>query len=101
MTARRTVPPPVYPSLPPEKAHPALRKQLAALKELEGRNYQEVDTTEQEWQHLTQSIIEKTFGNPSSNLDKFYRARSAGDHQIMVGFGGGYGIEHRSYSGKL
>src|SRR5271157_5803221 len=88
MAARRTEPPTIHPTLPREKAHAALKKQLESLNLLEGKNYQEAKADEQEWNHLTQSIVERAFGNPSSNLTKYYGARSAGSHQI-VPYGGG------------
>ena len=72
------------------------------MKELEGHNYREVESAEQEWGHLTQSIIEKTFGNPSSNMSKFYGARSAGEHQ-MVPYGAGvpHGLNQSNFEARL
>jgi hypothetical protein len=81
MTRKRD-PEPVPPSLPYDKAHAALKRQLAELEKLKGRNYAQAESDETEWQHFTQSIIERTFGNPSSNLTKYYGARSAGSHNL-------------------
>jgi hypothetical protein len=71
------------PDLPPERALPALKRQLDSLQKLKGRNYDEAESEEQEWQHLTQSIVERAFGNPSSNLSKYHAACSAGDHFVV------------------
>ncbi len=102
MVPRKSQSATIPPTLPPERAYAALKKQLAALKELEGRNYQEAETAEQEWGHLTQSIIEKTFGNPSSNMSKFYGAQSAGDYQIIP-FGSGvpHGLNQCNFETRL
>jgi hypothetical protein len=56
---------------------------LEALQKLRGRYYQEeADAEETEWMHLTQSIIEAAFGEPSSSLDRFFAASHAGSHLI-------------------
>ncbi len=70
------------PTLPPERALKALTQQLEALQKLEGLNYEEADAEEIEWTHLTQSIIEAAFGDPSSALTNFHMARAAGQHNI-------------------
>jgi len=100
--ARRTQPALISPSLPPEKAHAALTKQLRAVEELEGKDYQEGEPLEREWQHLTQSLIERAFGNPSSNLSKYYSARSAGDYQ-MIPYGGGvpHGLNQQNFNTRI
>ena len=56
------------PSLALDIALPALEKQLAALDGLKGRAHDAVESDEFEWSHLTQSIIERAFGNSSSNF---------------------------------
>ena len=71
------------PTLAPERAWKALRRQLEDLEKLKNRNYQEADTDETEWMHLTENIIEGAFGKPSTNLSKFYSARSAGYHNLF------------------
>lgn len=68
---------------PPDRAVRALTQQLEGLRKLKGRTYKDADAEETEWAHLTQSIIEDTFGNPSSELSKFYSARSAGFYSTM------------------
>lgn len=70
------------PDWPLERGLLALRKQLRELDKLNGRRLQEARAEETQWEHLTQSIIEHTFGNPSSNLSKFYQAGHAGTHII-------------------
>jgi hypothetical protein len=72
------------PTVTPDRALRALTQQLDELQKLKNRKYQEADAEETEWEHLTQSIIEAAFGDPSSSLDKFYMARAAGTH-IMGG----------------
>lgn len=71
------------PTLAPDRALRALTEQLEALQKLKGRSYQEADAEETEWEHLTQSIIEASFGDPSSALNKFHMARAAGQHNLM------------------
>src|SRR5665213_3066829 len=88
MPQRRSQPPTIPPSLEPERACSAIKKQLDTLQTLEGRNYAEANVDEQQWMQFTQSIIERAFGNPSTNLNNFYHARSAGEH-FMVPYGAG------------
>jgi hypothetical protein len=101
--ARRVATPPyVPPTIPPERALAAIRKQLEALKAFRGRNYNEAHSDEQEWSQFTQSVIELAFGKPSSNLDKFYHARSAGSYSI-VPYGGGipHGQNQRNFESRV
>jgi hypothetical protein len=86
--ARRAVPPSIPPTIAPERALAAIQKQLQALQLFAGQNYQQAEATEEQWSQFTQSIIERAFGNPSSNLTKFYTARSAGSYR-MIPYGGG------------
>jgi len=79
---RKQIPGKVTPTLPYDRAIIALKTQLANLQEFKGRHFDEANADETGWEHLTQSIIEATFGNPSSNLNKFYSARNAGYHNI-------------------
>ena len=72
----------VQPTIPHARALEAIQKQLQALGTLKGRAWDEAESEETGWEHLTQSIIEGTFGKPSSNLDKFFTARWAGEHII-------------------
>ena len=71
------------PTIPPERALKALIQQLEVLQHLKGRNHQEAEAQETEWRHLTQHIIEGTFGDQSSALRSFHMARAAGQHNIM------------------
>lgn len=68
------------PNIAPERALRALVEQVEALQKLKGRHYQEADAEETEWMHLTQSIIEGAFGDPSSRLDRFFAASHAGSN---------------------
>jgi hypothetical protein len=71
------------PTISPERALKALTGRLDALQRLKGRQYDEAATDETEWKHFTQSIIEAVFGDPSPSLNRFFRARAAGEHNIM------------------
>jgi hypothetical protein len=55
-----------------------LRQQLARLQELKGWHHDEASADESRWEQLTESIVERTFGKPSTNLANFYTARSTG-----------------------
>lgn len=79
MTPRRPTPPQAQPTLPPEKALPLLKKQLEVLQGLKNKHYQEGAQEILEWRHFVQSIVERTFGNPSSNLTKFEEACGTGE----------------------
>ena len=71
------------PTLEPERAMRAIADQLEALQKLKGRTCQEADAEETEWEHVTRSIIELAFGNPSTSLSKFHMATAAGRHNMM------------------
>jgi len=71
------------PTVTPDRAVKALTQQLDGLQKLKTRNYQEADSDETEWEHLTRAIIEAAFGNPSPSLSKFYMASAAGEHNVM------------------
>jgi len=86
--ARQRAPESSQPTLSPDRAQKALTRQLADLEKLKSRSFADADSDETEWQHLTQSIIERAFGKPSSNLDKFYQAYNAGEHNL-------YGIDEQ------
>jgi hypothetical protein len=66
------------PDLAYDKALPVLRQQLARLQELKGRQYSEASDEESRWEQLTESVIERAFGKPSTNLSNLYTARSSG-----------------------
>jgi hypothetical protein len=71
------------PTLPPDRALKAIEQQIDSLQKLKGRRYDEASADETEWLHLTQSIIEGAFGDPSSALSRFFMARAAGQHNMM------------------
>jgi hypothetical protein len=71
------------PDLPPERALPEFERQLAALQNFKDRNAIEARSHFEEWRHYTQILIEKTFGDQSSNLSAFYRVLQRGEHNIM------------------
>ena len=89
---RRTQPEDTPADLPPEKAYSVLKAQLAKLQDLKGRNYQEVEATEDEWYNLTSKLVMRSFGSGSPNYSNFMHGRSAGEHYITP-FGDG--IDHR------
>lgn len=94
----RKNPPVQEPDLQYDRALPAIRQQLARLQNLKGRNYEEASTEPTGWKQLTESIIERTFGKPSSNLSKFWSARSAG--QIYMG-GMGPALMQSNYDQRI
>ena len=57
-------------------------EQLETLQKLKALRYDEADAEETEWTHLTQSIIEAAFGDPSSSLNRFFAATHVGSHFI-------------------
>lgn len=70
------------PDLPYDRALPAIEEQLARLQSLKGRSYDEAADDEKRWYQLTEAIIERAFGNPSTNLTNLHWARTAGEHYI-------------------
>jgi hypothetical protein len=80
----------------------AVKKQLESLQTLRGKNYMEAEHQEQEWTQLTQSIIERSFGNPSTNLNNFHPARWAGEH-AMVPYGAGvpHAANQRNFEARI
>lgn len=73
----------VPPDIPPEKATPLLQRQLEALQRFKGKRASEVNAEEVQWKNLTEKLIIRIFGKPSTNLNQFYTARSAGEHSLM------------------
>jgi hypothetical protein len=70
------------PRIQPGRALRALTEQLEALQQLKGRRYDEADTEETEWMHLTRSLIEAAFGESSPSMDEFLAATHAGSHFV-------------------
>lgn len=71
--------------LQPDRALPLFRSRLAGLDQLKGKTYDAAHKDEQEWRHVTEKLIERTFGNPSSTLSKWHMARAAGEHYMSRG----------------
>lgn len=71
------------PTLPPDRALRALSQQLQRLENLKTRDYREADSEKTEWEHLTQTVIAQAFGDPSSELSRFYMARNSGYYNVM------------------
>jgi|SRR6185312_3067955 len=68
--------------LQPQRSLPLFRKQLADLDKLKGRKYNDAHQNEQEWKYFTETLIERTFGNPSSTFSKWRMAGSAGQYYL-------------------
>src|SRR5271163_3080517 len=99
---RRTIPLQSTPTLPPERVSRELKKQLESLSALKGRNYDEAKHDEQEWRQLTESIVERGFGKPSTTLSSFSRARSAGDYSISpFGAGINHAQNQRNFEARI
>jgi len=79
---RRTNPPPKPADWTPEKTLAALKKQLAGLDNLRGRNYEEAEHDEQGWMNLTLNVLTHGFGDGSNNVGQFHSAKWAGDHYM-------------------
>lgn len=88
MPTKRTQPREIPPDLPPEKAYSVLKAQLKRLQDLKGRNYQEANGAEDEWFHLTEKLVLRSFGSGSPNYGNILHARSAGDHTTRVSLHG-------------
>lgn len=80
--ARRRTHEPAKPDLPEDRALAALKSQLIKLENLKNRSFREAENEEKEWQHLTESIIRRAFGEDNPNMSKFFFARSAGEHYV-------------------
>jgi hypothetical protein len=84
VTARRAAQPAGKPAdLPPERAYPLLKQQLAKLQELKGHNYAEVEATEEEWRQFTETLVLRAFGSESTNYRNFTWAENAGEHYMV------------------
>jgi len=73
----------VMPSFDTHRALAAFKRQQAELETFRGRGYRDAADDEKAWLNLTQSLVERTFGNPSSNMDKYYSASTVGYHNVM------------------
>jgi hypothetical protein len=93
---KRPQPQETAPDLPPEKAYSVLSAQLEKLQALKEQDYQQAKAAEDEWYHLTEKLVMRSFGRASPNYRNFVNARSAGEHYMRTDFNfGGYaGIDH-------
>ena len=94
MSPKRSQPQDTAPDLPPAKAYSVLSKQLEKLQAFNGQDYRNAKAAEDEWYHLTEKLVMRSFGRASSNYRNFLNARSAGEHYIRTDFGGYAGIDH-------
>jgi len=94
MPPKRTQPQETAPDLPPEKAYSVLSVQLEKLHIFKGQEYQQAKAAEDEWYHLTEKLVMRSFGRASPNYRNFVHARSAGKHYIRTDFGGYREIDH-------
>lgn len=84
MPSRRTAtPPPTLPSISPERAHSELKKQLEVIRSLKGVDYREGANGEDELRDFALRLLEMAFGKPSTAVDSFIRARSAGNYRML------------------
>lgn len=101
MPPRRTQPQETAPDFPPQKAYLVLSTQLEKLQSLKGKNYQESEAAEEEWYHLTEKLVMRSFGSGSPNYRNFRFARSAGSSYIVPAFGDYGGVDHRLYQSNF
>jgi len=90
----------VQPTLSADKTYSAIKKELEALQNFKNKPYRDTEAEETQWQHLTQSIIQRGFGDPSSNLKKFYWARDAGEHALQRS-GIDHGRKQRNFEARI
>ena len=60
-----------------------LRQQRTNLQTLKNRNHREAKNEEEGWKQITEGALIHGFGEGSHNLLPYYRARSAGIHNLM------------------
>ena len=63
---------------PHDRTHAALKKQLAALNELRGKNHRNADADERAWTNLTNNILAHGFGENSNNVRQLQDAHNTG-----------------------
>ena len=101
MPSRRLQPAETAADLSPEKAYSVLKAQLEKLQNLKGRNYQEADSTEDEWFNLTAKLVLRSFGSASTNYSNFRSGRSAGEHRVVpYGAGVPHGLNQRNFEAR-
>ncbi len=79
----------------PEKAYAVLKAQLEKLQALKGRNYEQARAEVEEWYHLTEKLVLRSFGGGSQNHVNFKNGRSAGEHSMVLDFGPYRGPDHQ------
>jgi len=84
MAPKKAHPVVIASTLEPERARDAISTQLASLQAMKAKNYLEVGQEEKEWRNFTESLLEMSFGKPSTTMDNFYKACSAGNHRFLV-----------------
>jgi hypothetical protein len=84
MAPRKAQPAAIAATLEPERAHDAIEKQLSFLQRMRGKSCPEADQEEMEWRTFAESVIELSFGKPSSTMANFYRACSAGNYRMVM-----------------
>jgi len=84
----------IPPDLSPEKAFAHLSQQMEKLQSFRNKNYEDARAEEEEWFQLTHKLIQRAFGSGSPNAQNFGRARSAGEHRMVLDWGGYAGIDH-------
>ena len=84
MPTRKTSPRPTAPTLAPEKGYSELKKQLDLIQSLKGKDYREAESTEHQMRDFVERLLEMTFGKPSTALDSFRRARTAGSYRFLM-----------------
>jgi hypothetical protein len=105
VSPKRAQPHETAPDFPPEKAHTVLSAQLEKLQSFKGQNYQQEKAAEEEWYHLTEKLVMRSFGSASPNYRNFTDGRSAGEHYLRADYGGYGGIDHglnqRNFQARL
>lgn len=76
----------------------ALKKQLAVIEGLRGKNYREAEIAEQEWMNFTLNILHHGFGEDSENVSQFHHAKWAGEHRMG---GMSVGQIQRNFDGRI
>jgi hypothetical protein len=78
MPHRPASPPPRLAEWPPEQTHAALKKQLASLEQLRGKNHSAAEHEERAWSNLTENILSRGFGTIRNNIAQFKQTKVVG-----------------------
>jgi hypothetical protein len=93
------------PDFPPEKAYLLLSAQLEKLEAFKGQSYQQATGAEDEWYHLTEKVVMRSFGSASPNYRNFRNAHSAGERRVRVSFshraGINLGLHQRNFQARM